>query len=239
MNLYRLASPTDVEDMDNVDGGISPEQLAVRVTQRRILLEKEFQVIDLLTTTGNYETAAKNDLSGGGKAQWDETTSTGINSPVRVVMNAQTVLLNQGGEPATDMWMGYDVFFTLLTHIEIRDRVSSDKDKTLDAIQKLLASFFGIKRMHTIWGVQNTANAASADSFAAMVSDKAGLYVRADNPSTVDFQFAVQFQKIGFPNGDTWVSQERMNTQMVETRDWFVHKVVSTLGGFLFLDVLT
>lgn len=237
LHLYRLAGIVDEEDRSNADGPLTAERFTTEQVTRRIMLEKEIQVKSLITTTGNYLAGNTSDISTN-NVQWNVSTSTGSNSPVSVVLSAVTTMMDNGSTmPPDNMWVGYDVYNVLLAHKEIRDRISSDQDKTIQRVRSLLASIFGVENFHIVWATQNTAQSGATDSFSAVVSDKAGLYKLPR--STVDFGFASQFQKSGFPNADSFRRRERMNAQTIEVRDWFEFNSVSNLGGFLFFDVLS
>jgi len=237
--LYRLAGAIDTDDMNNIDGPLSAEALTTRMVRRRLLLQKEDDAVTLVGTTGNYLTGNRNDLSGTGKAQWDETTSTGSNSPVRVVLEAKTTMKNNGGPMPNVGVAGYDVHHILLSHKEIRDRISSDRDKTIENIRRIVASVFGLDEYHVVNNVQQTAQQGKTAAYAALFSDSFALIHRDPQQNTASFHFGTQFQRSGFPNAGDWVDPSRTNTRFVEVRDYYDFQAISNLAGFRFIDVLT
>jgi len=73
-----------------------------------------------------------------------------------------------------------------------------------------------------------------ADSLSDVVADDAALIVRPARMTVKTVAHSAQFQHRLFPNGDKWVEKSRMNATVVEVRDNYVFKSVSTSAGYLF-----
>ena len=101
---------------DNATGRYKPRQAAAKKIANAVALDREIDVVNLLTTPGNWASANVNALGAG--YEWNG----GVNS--HPILNLQAAIVSSA-QQVTDIWLNQLVAFDFLNHAETRDYIKA------------------------------------------------------------------------------------------------------------------
>jgi len=173
--------------------------------------------------------------------KWDATGSTPVED-----INAQVIAMaSKTGKKPNKMVVTPTVFNILRNHADVLDRIKyTEKGIVTEA---LLASLFGIDEVLVPWGVQDTSvEGAATDATDFIIKSDQVLMVYAEpNPGILKASAGYTFSWNGYLGAGAFGTRvkrfrmEQLASDRIEGEMAFDQKIISSLLGVFFNDVLT
>ena len=231
--LYRQSEVIGVLARENADQPFDPEQDATANLMELLAVDKEVRMATLVFGSGNYATGNKTAVANS-NAWANYTTATGAKGPVFQVYSAAEVIRGKVARMPNVLVLGAKSPRVLIRHPDVKDSLKFVQALTKANVEAALAALFGVDEYIVVRAIKNIALPGETDSLSDVVADDAALIVRPARMTVKTVAHSAQFQHRLFPNGDKWVEKSRMNATVVEVRDNYVFKSVSTSAGYLF-----
>lgn len=201
------------------------EKRATMLTQRSLERELEKAVADLVLSATYYASGNKITLTG------DDKWSSANSDPLGQIRTGIKAARADMGIKPNALTLGFDAYWALASHAQIKAMVSDAKDKehVLDASD--LAKLLKLKYVFVGEAVYST----DAGVFTDIWPDNAALHYLPDNPELVEgtTPHSIIIEEIGYPEVRTYAEKK---VKSYETTRKYTTKNVGTSYGYLFVD---
>jgi len=219
-------------DRSNADPAIKLDIDATEYLTEKILLRKEVDLANLVTTDGNWanETSLTSTLA------WSANTT--LSNPITFIDTATSVIALNSGKLPNTVVINDPTFRAAKEHTSIVDRV---KYTSADSVtEAMLAKLFNVPRILVAGGIRNTAGEGLADSMGWIWTDMAFVAYIEPNPGLKKPSALYQFTKSEFGNPykvKKWREEER-NGDFVEVGTMYQHKVVASDCAYIIQNTI-
>jgi hypothetical protein len=203
------------------------KKIGMAIVQRALNVELEYLVAAIMFSStyyasGNYETLTGTD-------QWSHSSSKPID---KIIAAKKTARADMGIEPNT-LILGYDAYYALANHVDIKAMVSSQRDKpiVLDA-----SDLAGLLKFKSVF-VGQAAYSTDAGVWTDIWGDAAALIYLPDSAELVEgtTPHTVIIEEMGYPQVREYAAK---NTVDMEVKRKYTVKNIDTSFGYLFLDAI-
>lgn len=229
--------------MSQYDQPLTPESSATKVVSGQLLIEKEIEVRDLVTTAANYNSSNKVTLATG---DWfDQTTS----DPIGVSEDARKAVRLGCGNDANVVVMNPDVYKALRNHASVVERIKYSARVTRDELNAIIADVLGVSKVLIAEGVTtDQAEGSTTDGTKSYIwgDDMVFAYV-SEAPALEELSFGYILRldpskTFGDPSSfvgvDKWYEKEIKST-IIRANDFYTTWQVAANAGYLVKNVLS
>ena len=226
--LRDMVTDRDVENSDEV---LKPHADATENIVDRILLVKEIETRDLLSTITNFS----NSHSITSTLSWTMLTTT--SDPIGDILTSTSIILLNSGKRPNGLAMGWVAMNTgLKEHPNILERIKYSERAIIG--NDLLAALFGLPAdgIHVGEVVQNTGVEGAADSMSYVWANSAflGYTSNSNNMRTVSAAYNfVKSGKVTFPFSVTRYREEARKGDWTEVQNFSRPLAVATSAGYI------
>ena len=201
------------------------EKRAVQLTQKALERELEKAVADIVLSDSYYASGNKTTLTGSDK--WSDASSDPVG---QIITGIKAARADMGVEP-NSMVLGYDAYWELANHAQIKAMVSDSKDKAIVLNAGDLASLLRLENVFVGKAVYST----DAGVFTNIWTDSAALiYIPRDmEMSEGTTPHTVLIEEKGYPEVKTYAEKK---VKSYETTLKYNVKNISTSYGYLIVD---
>ena len=229
---HALESSLDYAELDaaeKIGAGqiLKLKQRAMAIVRKALDVELEKAVADIMFSTSYY--AAGNYTTLSGTDQWSNTSSDPL---AQFVTAKKAARADMGVEPNT-LVLGYDAYYALATHADIKAMVSGNKDKPILLTDQDLAALLKFQNVFVGKAVYST----DAGVFTNIWSDSASLIYLPGPGEMVEgtTPHTVIIEEMGYPIVKEYANKETVDMQV---KLKYVPKNIDTSFGYLFADCI-
>lgn len=219
-------SEDDQDNYDLADLRVDTTEDLTQVILRRL----ELTVANLFTTT-NWSLNVS--LAATGAWNLDTVQS----NPIPIVDTGATTVIANAGQAPNYMILPRSAYVGVKNHQSVLDRVKyTQGPQGDDATKSMLAALFGVQELLVPVASYDTSAKGLGPSITAIWGDVAFMGYKPARPGPKQASSGYIFRK-NVPMVRRWMDNER-NAEAIEVRMKFQARVVASLSGYLFKDVI-
>ncbi len=232
-----FAIPDDLRE--NADPGAD---LDIQVTKTLTMRLGEFEEDNFANTvlaSSNLSTLGVPSTTLSGGDQWSDYTNS---DPIPVIHNSLITVKNQIGTFPNSIAMSDSVFFTLINHPRVIDRVKyTPGNGNHEPISRdELATLLKVKNIFVGAAIKQTAAEGATDALGTIWPNNVFVFYRPDAPGKYEPAFAYTFLWTGGPFASIIrrYREEWRNQDVLQLQKWFVQKIVEPKAAYAFLSAI-
>lgn len=237
---HALKDVIPVEEEQNADPDINPQAEATERLTDTILLNREYSLIQMVTTAANYATGHSTALAG--TAQWNDHVNS---NPITNVRTARYAMRGSMSRNINTAIFGWEVLWQLEDHPDITDRFASTQLQLTN--EQIIAQILRIPNILVAQAEYNTAPYGEAENMVDLWGKHVLFAWVPNRPAQRTPAFGYEFAW-PFSNGQVMVTERRFDddrkADIVEVRRRYDQKFVAvdnagkSIGGYLIRDAV-
>lgn len=223
---------------ENSDPGAD---LDIQATKTLTMMVGEFEedlVSNTILASGNLSTLGVPNTTLSGTSQWSDYTNS---DPIPVIHNTLISVKNQIGTFPNSIAMSDAVFFTLINHPRVIDRIKYTGAGGHEPISRAeLAQLLKVKNIFVGAAVKQTAAAGVTDALGTIWPKNVFVFYRPDAPSKMEPAFMYTFLWTGGPFASIIrrYREEWRNQDVLQLQKWFKPVVVEPKAAYAFINAI-
>lgn len=223
---------------ENADPGADLDIQATKTLTMQVGEFEEDLLANSILASGNLSTLGITNTTLSGTSQWSDYTNS---DPIPTIHNALITVKNQIGTFPNSIAMSDGVFFTLINHPRVIDRIKYTGAGGHEPISRAeLAQLLKVKNIYVGAAVKQSVPEGEADSLATIWPKNVFLFYRPDAPGKYEPAFMYTFLWTGGPFASIIrrYREEWRNQDVLQLQKWFKPVVVEPKAAYAFINAI-